>query len=189
MVDMKKGGIIAGIIIVFVVIFLVIGGNYNSLVSKEEKVSSELSNIDVMLKRRTDLIPNLVNTVKGYMKHESDIIDKVTEARKSLVSAQGTLEKSKANEELTKSLNALMVVVENYPELKSNENFIQLQDEIAGTENRIAVARKDYNNAVNEYNTAIKKFPANLFAGMFGFKKAEYFGEGENYEEVPDIEF
>ena len=160
---MKKSSVV---IIVIVAIVLVIGGfligGYNSLVSKSESVDTNLSNLDVMLQRRADLIPNLVNTVKGYMTHETEIIDKITDARAKLVNANSVEEKSEANDELTSSLNALMIVVENYPDLKSSENFIQLSDELAGTENRIAVARKDYNDAVRDYNLAVKKFPNNL---------------------------
>ena len=162
---------------------------YNGMVSKQENVESTLADLDVMLQRRADLIPNLVSTVKGYASHETEIIDKVTDARTKLLNASSIDEKSNANNELTSSLNALMVVVENYPDLKSSENFIQLSDELAGTENRIAVARKDYNNAVKNFNTTIKKFPNNLLAGMFGFEKAVYFEADESSTEVPNVSF
>lgn len=128
-----------------------------------------------MLQRRADLIPNLVNTVKGYTSHEDAIIDKITTARENLNKAKTVEEKSEANDELSSALNSLMVVVENYPDLKASENFINLQDELAGTENRIAVARKDYNDAVKSYNTSIKKFPGSIFAGMFAFDSKTYF--------------
>ena len=159
------------------------------MVSKQETVDSSLSNLDVMLQRRADLIPNLVNTVKGYTSHETEIIDKITEARAKLVSANGIEEKSEANNELSSSLNALMLVVENYPDLKSSENFQQLSDELAGTENRIAVARKDYNDAVKTLNTSIKRFPNNILAGIFGFDEAVYFEADERGQEVPSVNF
>ena len=183
---MKKSNIIlicVAIVIVIIVIMMISG--YNGIISKQETVESSLSDLDVMLQRRADLIPNLVSTVKGYTNHETEIIDKITK----LVNASSLDEKSSANSELTNSLNALMVVVENYPDLKSSQNFIQLSDELAGTENRIAVARKDYNNAVNTFNTEIKKFPNNILAGIFGFEKATYFKADEASQEVPSVSF
>ncbi len=187
---MKKSsiGTIAIIAIIVIIAIMAIAG-YNGMVSKKESVDSALSDLDVMLQRRADLIPNLVSTVKGYTNHENEVIDKITEARAKLSSANSVEEKSKANNELSSSLNALMVVVENYPDLKSSENFKQLSDELAGTENRIAVARKDYNNSVKTLNTTIKKFPNNIIAGMFGFEKAEYFEADESSSEVPNVNF
>lgn len=187
---MKKSNIGLICVIAFIVIILIIAiSSYNGIVSKNEAVDSALSDLDVMLQRRADLVPNLVSTVKGYTNHETEIIDKVTEARTKLVNANSIEEKSTANNELSNSLNALMVVVENYPDLKSSANFIQLSDELAGTENRIAVARKDYNNAVKTFNTAIIKFPSNIFANMFGFEKATYFEAEESSLEVPSVSF
>lgn len=185
---MKKTIIIIVIAVIVLLISLLIGG-YNGLVSKSEAVNTSLANLDVMLQRRADLIPNLVNTVKGYTSHETEIIEKITSARAKLVNADTVDEKSAANIELTSTLNALMVVVENYPDLKSSQNFIQLSDELAGTENRISVARKDYNDTVETYNLAVKRFPNNLLAGMFGFEKAEYFKADEASKEVPKVEF
>ena len=185
---MKKSIIIIAIAVVVLVIALLIGG-YNGLVSKSEEVKTASANLDVMLQRRADLIPNIVNTVKGYASHETEIIEKVTSARTKLTSANTIDEKSAANSELTSSLNALMVVVENYPDLKASQNFIQLSDELAGTENRISVARKDYNDAVEVYNLAVKRFPNNLLAGMFGFEQADYFKADETSKEVPTVEF
>lgn len=177
-------------IIAFVVIIgITLIGGYNSMISKQENVESSLSNLEVMLQRRADLIPNLVNTVKGYTSHENKIIDKVTESREKLVNANGIEEKSNANNELSKSLRALMVVVENYPDLKSSKNFRHLADELAGTENRIAVARKDYNDSVKKLNTSIKKFPNNILAGIFGFDKATYFEMDANSMENPNVSF
>lgn len=187
---MKKGLVafliaigIMGLVVVF------IGGSYNSLIELEQNVEKEYSNVSVMLERRADLIPNLVSTVKGYAKHEEEIINSITEARSNLMNANTIGEKSKANSELSTALNALMVVVENYPDLKANANFIQLSDELAGTENRIAVARKSYNDAVEGYNSKIKKFPSNILANMFGFEKAEYFEADPAKLDVPKVEF
>lgn len=187
---MKKSSIILIVviaIIVIIAIFLV--GSYNGLVSKSEAVDTSFSNLDVMIQRRADLIPNLVNTVKGYTMHETEIINSITDARTKLMNANSVEEKSNANNELTSSLNALMVVVENYPDLKSSQNFIQLSDELSGTENRIAVARKDYNDAVKDYNLKVKTFPGNILAGMFGFEQKQYFEAKESSREVPSVNF
>lgn len=162
---MKKSNIILiTVIAIIAIIVMFLVGSYNGLVSKSEAVDTELSNLDVMLQRRADLIPNLVNTVKGYTTHETEIINSITDAREKLIKANSLEEKSNANNELTSSLNALMVVVENYPDLKSSQNFIQLSDELAGTENRVAVARRDYNSAVKNYNLKVKTFPGNILA-------------------------
>lgn len=187
---MKKSYIVL-ICIVLVVLAVVglFGGSYNKMVKKSESVESSASNLDAMLQRRADLVPNLVNTVKGFTNHETEIINSITEARAKLVGAKTLEEKSEANGELTTALNALNVVVENYPELKSSENYIQLSDELAGTENRIAVARKDYNEEVKEYNSTIKTFPSNIIAGMFGFEEKEYFEASEGSKEVPVVDF
>ena len=187
---MKKSSIITICIIAIIAIIAIMAiAGYNGMISKREAVDSALSDLDVMLQRRADLIPNLVSTVKGYTNHENEVIDKITEARAKLTNANSVEEKSEANNELSNSLKALMVVVENYPDLKSSENFKQLSDELAGTENRIAVARKDYNNAVKTLNTTIKKFPNNLIAGMFGFDTATYFEASESSKDVPNVSF
>ena len=188
---MKKSlGIILGIIVLVVLwaVFLVVG-KYNSLVTLKENVDKTYANIDTQLERRADLIPNLVNTVKGYVSHEEKVIEDITTARANLLKANNAKELSEANSKLDSALNALMVVVENYPDLKANTNFISLQDELAGTENRVAVARRDYNNAVNSYNSAIKKFPTNIIAGMFNFDEKAYFEVSENKKDVPEVEF
>ena len=135
------------------------------------------------------MIPNLVNTVKGFANHEQDVIDSVTEARSKLSGATSIEDKATANTELTNALSRLLVVVENYPDLKSSQNFIQLSDELEGTENRISVARKNYNNAVKEYNLSIQKFPTNIIAGMFNFSKKAYFEASEGSENVPTVNF
>lgn len=187
---MKKGTIIIlSVVAVIILLVAMLGGKYNSLVDKSEKVDKEYSNISVQLERRADLIPNLVSTVKGYTSHETEIINSITTARENLLKANTVSEKSKANDELSTALNALMVVVENYPDLKSSENFIQLSDELAGTENRIATSRRDYNDAVTDYNTTVKKFPTNIIANMFNFKEKDYFEVSEGKTEVPKVEF
>ncbi len=187
---MKKSYIVIICVVIFIIIIaMMMIGTYNGMVSKKEAVDSSLSDLDVMLQRRADLIPNLINTVKGYTSHENEIIEKVTQARTKLVNADSIEEKSKANNELSNSLDALMVVVENYPDLKSSENFRQLSDELAGTENRIAVARKDYNNSVKTFNTSIKKFPNSILSGMFGFEQESYFEADEKSSEVPSVNF
>ena len=187
---MKKAliaiGIIVGIIVILVGTFI---SSYNGLVSMNEEVDGKLADISVQLERRADLIPNLVSTVKGYASHEKEVIDSITSARDSLVNAETIEEKAEANEELTSALNKLLVIVENYPDLKANSNFVQLQDELAGTENRIAVARNNYNDAVKEYNKAVKSFPKNILANMFGFDEKEYFEAKESSNEVPEVSF
>lgn len=187
---MKKSlGVVIAIVAVIAVIVALFAGSYNNLVSLEEKVSKEDSNVSIMLERRADLIPNLVNVVKGYVAHEEGVIKAITEARENLLNASTIEEKSKANNELTNAINALMVIVENYPDLKASENFINLSDELAGTENRIANARSNYNDAVSNYNTAIKRFPTNILANLFGFEEKDYFEIEESKEEVPEVEF
>ena len=172
---MKKSTGLIVIIAIIAIIVISFAGSYNGMVSKAEEVDNKFATIDAQLQRRADLIPNLVNTVKGYAAQEKEIIASVTEARAKLAGASTVEEKANADEELTSALNRLLVVVENYPELKSSQNFIQLSDELAGTENRIATARRDYNEAVKEYNLKIKRFPTNLMAGMFRFESKAYF--------------
>jgi len=187
---MKKGLVVGGIIVgIIVILVMMFAGTYNGLVSKEEEVEGKLANISVQLERRADLIPNLVSTVKGYTAHEKSVIDSVTEARQNLVNADSAEEMAEANNELTTALNNLLVIVENYPDLKADTNFIQLQDELAGTENRISVARNDYNEAVKDYNKTIKSFPKNILAGMFGFEEKGYFEAKDSSNEVPEVSF
>lgn len=187
---MKNKGIIVAIIVGLVVILgiALISAN-NNLVSMEAKVDAAFANIDTYLQRRADLIPNLVNTVKGYAAHEQEAINSVTEARTKLAGATTVEEKAAADSELTAALNNLLVIVENYPDLKASANFTQLADELAGTENRIATARRDYNDAVQSYNTAIRKFPTSLVAGLFGFAQKDYFQASDGAQDVPDVQF
>lgn len=187
---MKKSGIIIAIIVGLIVVLgiALISAN-NNLVSMEAKVDAALANIDTYLQRRADLIPNLVNTVKGYAAHEQEAIDSVTEARANLAGATTVEEKAAADSALTAALNNLLVIVENYPDLKASANFTQLADELAGTENRIATARRDYNDAVQGYNTAIRKFPTSLIASLFGFAQKDYFQAADGAQNVPNVEF
>ena len=175
-----------GIIAVLVIAAIAI---YNNLVRCRKEVDNGWAQIDVQLKRRCDLIPNLVNTVKGYAAHEQAALDSVTAARAQLAGATTVGEKAEADSALTAALNNLLVIVENYPDLKASANFTQLADELAGTENRIAVARRDYNAAVESYNAAIRKFPGNLVAGLFGFEKKDFFQASANAQDVPSVQF
>src|SRR3954467_1692570 len=165
-------------IVVVIVLLLVVGlavfGEYvgvkNTLVTKNEAVKTAWSQVDVVLQRRADLIPNLVETVKGFAQQEQTVFGDIAKARSALLSSGTPAEKIAANQQLDGALGRLLVVVENYPQLRSNENFLRLQDELAGTENRIAVERKRYNDSLQDYNTYIQKFPQSLFAGFAGFK-------------------
>lgn len=189
---MKRSGskIAVWVIIAIVVILVVVGiSQYNSLVGINENVENQRANIDTMLQRRVDLIPNLVNTVKGYAEHEKEVIENVSNARAKLAGATSMEEKANADNQLSGALSRLLMVVENYPDLKANQQFISLSDELAGTENRIAVARKDYNDSVKLYNQKIRRFPSNIFANLLGFEKAEYFQAAEGAQQVPEVNF
>ena len=190
--DSKKKTLI---IVLAVIAFLVIGaysffaGNYNKFVRLDQAVKSAWAQVENQLQRRFDLIPNLVETVKGYAKQEKDVMIEVTNAR-SRVGGAGTVpDKIAANNELSGALSRLLLVVEKYPDLKSNQNFMHLQDELAGTENRIAVERMRYNEAVKIYNQTIKSFPANLLAGMFGFKEGTFFDAPKEAKTAPKVQF
>src|SRR5579862_1088794 len=175
------------IIIAVVVIAVLLTGVYNRLVALRQAYKNAYADIDVQLKQRHDLVPNLVETVKGYAAHESGVFEKVTEARATAMRATSVTEKSAAEGVLSGALGNLLAVAENYPQLKANENFKELQEELADLENKIAAARRFLNNAVAEYNTAIQQFPAALFAGMFGFAAAPMF-ELDAAEKVEDKE-
>lgn len=162
---------------------------YNSLVTAEESVDSKWAQVENQLQRRYDLIPNLVESVKGYANHEKEVIASITEARAQMGSAQSPKEQAVANDALNGALSRLLVVVENYPNLKADANFRQLMDELAGTENRLAVAREDYNNEVQIFNKTVKRFPGNFIAGMFGFEQKEYFKAAAGAEKAPSIDF
>ncbi len=180
------------LIVVAVLIVLLVGytvSSYNGLVTLRQEVTQKDSDIQTTLQRRADLIPNLVNTVKGYASHEESIMKEVSDARAALVGAKDTGAQLAANDRMTSALNRLLAIAENYPDLKANTNFIQLQDELAGTENRITQARRAYNDAVKTYNTKIQRFPTSLIAGIFNFDAFEYFQANENAQEVPSVNF
>jgi LemA protein len=182
------------VIAVLLVIGLAIGGQFvgirNDLVTRKEAVSAAWSQVDVALQRRADLIPNLVETVKGYAKHEEKAIDDVASARAALVGAKAPSDRIAANSQLDGALGRLLVIVENYPNLKADQSFLRLQDELAGTENRIAVERRKYNEAVQSYNTKIQLFPDNIVASMSGFQREDaYFKTEAGARTAPKVAF
>jgi len=188
---MKVALVVLGVVLL---VGLMLGGSLmsarNDLVTEREAVKSAWSQVDVVLQRRLDLIPNLVETVKGAATHEEKVIGEVTEARAAMMGAKTPQERIDANTKLDGALGRLMVVVENYPNLKANENFLRLQDELAGTENRIAVERRKYNEVVQKYNTDIALFPKNIAASMFGFQREDaYFKADTAAKEAPKVKF
>ncbi|MGE5558362.1 MAG: LemA family protein [Bacillota bacterium] len=170
-------------------IALVLIGIYNGLVRMKNQAESAWHQIDVQLKRRSDLIPNLVETVKGYAAHEKETFENITKARAMMAQAATVGEQSQAQNAITGALKSLFAVAENYPELKANQNFLQLQEELSGTENKISYSRQFYNDAVQRYNTGIQSFPANIFAGIMGFSPREYFEIEEAARAVPVVKF
>lgn len=187
---MKKG-LIAVIVILLVVLLLAVPliGGYNSMAAARENVDTSFANIQSQLQRRLDLIPNLVETVKGYAAHEEEIFTHIADARAALAGAQTPAAMADADAALSGALSRLLVVVENYPTLQANQTFTGLMDELAGTENRIAVARNNYNAAAQAYNTMLVRFPRSLLAGIFGFEKAEYFQATEAAQNAPTVNF
>src|SRR5579862_3240642 len=188
---MKKLLVVLGVV---ALIALIVGGMYvgrrNQMVTKNEAVKSAWAQVDVVLQRRADLIPNLVETVKGYAAQEQTVFHDIAAARSALLGAQTPADKIAANGQLDGAIGRLLAIVENYPQLKSNENFLRLQDELAGTENRIAVERKRYNDTLQDYNTYVQQFPASIFAGWAGFKpNPAYFTASEGAREVPKVNF
>ncbi len=183
---MKK--FLVPIIIVLVIAGIFIGG-YNNLVNLEEDVENSWAQVQVVLKRRTDLIPNLVKTVQGYADQEEKVLTQITEARSKMNSASSPEEYAEADAQLTSGLNSLNVVVESYPDLKSNQNFLELQAELASTENKISTERTRYNDQVAKFNKKVKRFPTKIYAGMLGYGEKEYFKVSEADTEVPDVEF
>ncbi|MDX1700746.1 MAG: LemA family protein [Melioribacteraceae bacterium] len=177
-------------VVVIVVVALYAVQIYNSLVKLRNRVKNAWSQIDVQLKRRHDLIPNLIETVKGYMTHERETLENITKARSAAVDASSVSDKSKAETELSGALGKFNLVVENYPDLKANQNFLELQEELTSTENKISFARQAYNDQVLFYNNKIEMFPSNILAGIFNFIKEEFFEiEIEGEREVPKVEF
>lgn len=179
--------VIVGVVAVVAVLFVVF--LYNSLIRLKNQVKNAWAQIDVQLKRRNDLIPNLVETVKGYMKHEKDVLENVTKARSAVLSAETVDDKAKASNMLSQTLKSLFAVSENYPQLKANENFMQLQEEITGTENKIAYSRQFYNDIVMEYNIKIQTFPNNIFAGMLNFAQEKQFEAAEEERKNVKVQF
>jgi LemA protein len=189
---MGKAAIIA-VVVVLLIAFMFFSqyvGVRNTLVTKNESVKAAWSQVDIVLQRRADLIPNLVETVKGYAKQEQTVFGDIAKARSALLSAGTPQQRIAANQQLDGALGRLLVVVENYPQLRSNENFMRLQDELAGTENRISVERRRYNETLQDYNTYLQKFPNNVIAGWAGFKSNDaYFQAAEGSRQAPRVNF
>ena len=186
----KIGIIIIAVLVIFVIsIYSFFKGTYNRFVALDEGVKGAWAQVENQLQRRYDLIPNYVETVKGYAKHEKEVLTQVTRARASVGGAKTVPEKIEANNRLTSSLSRLLVVMERYPDLKANQNFIRLQDELAGTENRIAVERRRYNETVKTLNIRIRSFPDNILANMFGFEEATFFQTPEEAKTAPKVKF
>lgn len=178
-----------GIGIVIVVIIIWVAGSYNGLVDAQQSVETAKANIETQLQRRSDLIPNLVSTVKGYASQEKDIFTDIANARARLAGATNVADEAAADADLSSALSRLLVVVENYPELKSNQNFQDLSVQLEGTENRIAIARQDYNEAVTRYNTKRRRFPTSIISNTFGFESQPFFEASPEAEKVPTVDF
>lgn len=176
-------GIVVGVVALFVIIL------YNNIIRLKNQVKNSWAQIDVQLKRRSDLIPNLVNTVKGYAKHEKELLENITKARSEMMNAKTVEEKAEKSNVLSSALKSLFAVSENYPDLKANQNFMQLQEEIAGTENKISYARQHYNDMVMTFNTKIQTFPNNIFANMLNFKEEAMFESTEEEKKNVKVEF
>lgn len=182
--------LVLAILGIFALVFLaIVVLTFNSLVSLRNRVNNAWSQIDVQLKRRADLIPNLIETVKGYASHEKTVLENVTKARTALMNAGSIKEKADADNFLTGTLKSLFAVAENYPQLKANENFLQLQEELSGTESKVAYARQFYNDSVLEMNNKVQQFPSNIIAGMFGFAVKDFFEATATEREVPKVKF
>lgn len=182
-------GAITWIIITVIIVVLILIGIYNRLIRLRNQANNAWAQIDVQLKRRVDLIPNLINTVKGYVKHERQTLESITKARTSLMKATTLDKKAAASDAITSALKTLFAVAENYPNLKANENFLQLQEELSGTESKIAYSRQAYNDAVLSLNNAIQVFPSNMFARMMNFKEKEMFKTVGKEREPVKVEF
>lgn len=177
------------ILIIIIIIAIVLVKIYNDLVNLKNRVKNGYSQIDVQLKRRTDLIPNLIETVKGYAAHEKGVFEEVTKARSNIMNATSVKEASEANNQLTGALKSLFAVAENYPELKSNENFVQLQNELTETEDKISYSRQFYNDTVLMYNNKCEQFPSNIIANAFNFNEADFFEAASGDREAPKVQF
>jgi len=177
------------IVLILIVVVVAIIWLYNGLVNLRNRVKNAWSQIDVQLKRRTDLIPNLVETVKGYAAHEKGVFENVTKARSSLMNASGVKESAEANNQLTGALKSLFAVAENYPDLKASQNFRELQSQLTETEDKIAYSRQFYNDTVLRYNNKVQMFPSNILASLFKFNEAEFFEIAEGERAVPEVKF
>ncbi|MCG7332244.1 LemA family protein [Salinicoccus roseus] len=187
---MKKLLIPLGVIVgFFIILAIIFAPKYNQFVNLEEEVNQKESQIETQLQRRGDLIPNLVSTVQGYASHEEEIFTDIADARSRLSGAENVEEMAEADNEVRSALSRLLAISENYPDLQASEQFTGLRDELAGAENRIAVARQDYNTAVQEYNRNTRTFPGNMVAGLFGFSEKPYFEADETSRDVPEVEF
>lgn len=184
-----KGKSLIIVIGIVVVLGFMLAGSYNNLASMDEGVTGAWAQVENVLKRRADLIPNLVNTVQGYASHEEEVLTNITNARAGLTSANTPGEFAEANAEFDSAMRSLNIVVENYPDLKANQNFLELQAELSGTENRISTERMRYNDAVRDFNTAIRRFPTNIIAGVFNYDSREYFEIDAQDAEVPEVNF
>ena len=178
------------LVVVALIVISAVVGTYNGIVSKHETIAAKWAQVESQLQRRNDLIPNLVNSVKGYAAHEKTVFEDVTNARSQWAKATTLDDKVKAASSMDAALSRLLLVVENYPNLKADQTFLKLMDELAGTENRIAVERMRYNESVKDYNITVRMFPGNIIAGMFGYKPAtEYFKAEEKANTVPEVKF
>lgn len=188
---MKSGLAIVAVIVVIALVFGgVVMGQRNDLVVRREAINRSFSDLDTALQRRADLIPNLVETVKGYAKQERDVFTAIANARAAMLSARNPQERIAANSQLDGLIGRLLVLQENYPQLKSDQNFIRLQDELANTENRIRISRMDYNQAVQSYNVEIQRFPKNITAGLFGFQREDaYYKADPGSRNAPSVKF
>jgi len=186
---MRKSSVVIVIAAAVVVVLGTCAIQYNSLVKRSEGVAGAWSQVENVLQRRADLVPNLVETVKGYAAHEREVFTEVANARSRLLAAHSPAEAEAADGQLQSALGRLLAISERYPELKANENFLRLQDELAGTENRIAVERMRYNDTVRDYNTRIRRFPSNLVASATGFDRRDYFEASPGAREVPRVKF
>lgn len=185
----KSTKILIAVIAIIAVLAIAVISSYNGLVTAKSTVDEQYSNIQTNLQRRSDLIPNLVNTVKGYTTHESEVLQNISDARTKLATASNAKDAAEADSELSSAVSRLLVVVENYPDLKADTQFTALTDELSGSENRISVARTRYNEAAKAYNVKIKKFPAVIAAKLFGFDAVEYFEAAEGAQNVPQVQF